>query len=153
MPGNDKRLAYEMIGHPIMTWGVFEQSISYTTRRTRDRHFLFPGKIEPGFYLRWKEWCRLHRAFATDAASFETFANHVRELSDMRDDIVHNITRIEPDNDSDDFNLDIVRHNFDWMGKFERWMSRYAHLPPKAHPPIPKNQEVFRYNRGREFSV
>jgi hypothetical protein len=143
-------LAFELIGRAIFAWGRFEQTIIGQTWRSRDplRKSPFPiGPIEPGFHLRWNEWCKIHQGYASNGPAFEQLRLRVKALSDFRDDLAHNVLDISYGPYGDTFSLHVRRQSFDWKTKWQRWANRYAHLPGKGRPVGPYAAQLLQYQR------
>jgi hypothetical protein len=131
--------AYTDIGRAIVAWALFEQDIISLTWRYRDptHSKSFPqGKIEPGFHLRWLDWCKCYQAP-------QNLRESVKALSGIRDDLSHNITNISPSQVG--YALGGYRRYFDWRTKYERWASKYAHLHWRGKPSMPPDKQPVEY--------
>jgi hypothetical protein len=138
--------AYTDIGRAVVAWGQFEQLIITQTWKSRDPHHLSPfreGAIESGFYKRWLEWCRIF-------AAPEALKLEVLSLSEIRDDLCHNIFLISPSGNP--YSLGIYKRHFDWRTGFQRWAAKFSHLHFRARPPAPKDTEYF-HKTPREIAA
>ena len=141
--------AYELIGRAVFAWGHFEQyMVSHIWMSRKPVTAFYAGPLEQGFSKRWNEWCRIHRPYAEDRADFEKFHRHVQNLSDFRDDLSHNIHDISYNHYGTDFGLHVFRVTPDWRTKFDRWKTKYGHLPWKARPPAPYTKELLHYRKA-----
>lgn len=143
------RRPYEKIGRCIVAWCAFEQMVISQTFLSRDptrRRAFEIGTVQQGFEKKWNDWSNIHRPFAQSAAEFENFHKEVKELNTFRDDLSHNITDVFIGEDG--FSIQIWRRTYGWREKFDRWASKYGHLPSAARPAGPYTAQLFlRYER------
>jgi hypothetical protein len=140
--------AYEVIGRAIIAWGHFEQHMLSQIWVSRKPSAFYATALPQGFSKRWIEWCNIHRPYAASLSDFEAFLRHVRDLSDFRDDIAHNVHDISYNHHGDDFGLHVFRITPDWETKFKRWAGKFAHLPWQGRPPAPYTQEQIHYRKS-----
>ncbi len=144
-------LAYEQIGRILVAWGQLDQTISRHTWVDNDPNNAFPtGPVERTFYKRWCRWClkREESCNPTKRHQFNTFREDVLTLSDMRDDLAHNVSSISTLED-ERFRITATRWTkTDWRHRFDAWTKKYARKPPRHRPPMPRgaNQDVHYWN-------